>query len=141
MWIRRNAPPRVPPRVKIRGTIKSAGVVELVDSLDLGSNARACRFESCCPHQNKIGGQASYFILVWKTESNPSKCNTPVGCCLPPAGRRQHNNVIESCCLHQKQESPSGLSCFLMIGNGLEPISMQMPGGHLPAAGWTAATQ
>ena len=27
-----------------------AGVVELVDSLDLGSNARACRFESCRPH-------------------------------------------------------------------------------------------
>ena len=28
-----------------------AGVVELVDSLDLGSNAKACRFESCRPHQ------------------------------------------------------------------------------------------
>ncbi len=28
-----------------------ADVVELVDSLDLGSNARACRFESCHPHQ------------------------------------------------------------------------------------------
>ena len=27
-----------------------AGMVELVDSLDLGSNAKACRFESCCPH-------------------------------------------------------------------------------------------
>ena len=27
-----------------------AGVVELVDSLDLGSNAWACRFESCRPH-------------------------------------------------------------------------------------------
>ena len=27
-----------------------AGVVELVDSLDLGSNAKACRFESCRPH-------------------------------------------------------------------------------------------
>ena len=47
-WIRRNAPPRVPPRVKIE---EYADVVELVDSLDLGSNARACRFESCHPHQ------------------------------------------------------------------------------------------
>ena len=28
-----------------------ADVVELVDSLDLGSNAQACRFESCHPHQ------------------------------------------------------------------------------------------
>ena len=31
----------------------NADVVELVDSLDLGSNAQACRFESCHPHQNK----------------------------------------------------------------------------------------
>ena len=30
-----------------------ADVVELVDSLDLGSNARACRFESCHPHHNR----------------------------------------------------------------------------------------
>ena len=34
MWIRRNAPPRVPPRVKIEAY---ADVVELVDSLDLGA--------------------------------------------------------------------------------------------------------
>ena len=34
MWIRRNAPPRVPPRVKIE---EYADVVELVDSLDLGA--------------------------------------------------------------------------------------------------------
>ena len=51
MWIRRNAPPREPPRVKIE---EYADVVELVDSLDLGSNARACRFESCHPHQTNI---------------------------------------------------------------------------------------
>ena len=30
-----------------------AGMVELVDSGDLGSPARACRFESCCPHQQR----------------------------------------------------------------------------------------
>jgi len=29
---------------------------------------------------------------------------------------------------------------FLVEGMGLEPIQMQMPGGHLLAAGWTAAT-
>ena len=34
--IKRNAPPRVPPRVKIRGTTQYAGVVELADTLDLG---------------------------------------------------------------------------------------------------------
>ena len=32
-----------------------AGMVELVDSVDLGSTAHACRFESCCPHH--IGTQ------------------------------------------------------------------------------------
>ena len=36
-WIKRNAPPRVPPRVKIRGTKEYAGVVELADTYDLGS--------------------------------------------------------------------------------------------------------
>ena len=35
---------------------KYADVVELVDSLDLGSNAQACRFESCHPHQIFKGG-------------------------------------------------------------------------------------
>ena len=37
-WIRLNAPPRIPLRVKIRGTTKYADVVELVDSVDLGSS-------------------------------------------------------------------------------------------------------
>ena len=40
----------VPSPCKNRGT-KHAGMVELVDSVDLGSTANACRFESCCPHQ------------------------------------------------------------------------------------------
>ena len=52
-WIRQNAPPRIPLRVKIRGTKEYAGVVELVDSVDLGSSAKACRFESCRPHHLK----------------------------------------------------------------------------------------
>ena len=37
MWIKQNAPPRVPPRVKIRGAKEYAGMVELVDSVDLGA--------------------------------------------------------------------------------------------------------
>ena len=36
-WIRRYAPPRIPLRVKIRGTKEYAGMVELVDSGDLGT--------------------------------------------------------------------------------------------------------
>lgn len=39
MWIKRNAPPRIPPRVKIRGKSEYAGMAELADVLDLGSSA------------------------------------------------------------------------------------------------------
>ena len=40
-----------------------AGMVELVDSVDLGSTARACRFESCCPHQIKRRGISLSFLF------------------------------------------------------------------------------
>ena len=38
-------------------------MVELVDSVDLGSTANACRFESCCPHQKKRARQGSLFLV------------------------------------------------------------------------------
>ena len=38
-------------------------MVELVDSVDLGSTARACRFESCCPHQEKGDRKVSLFLV------------------------------------------------------------------------------
>ncbi len=38
-WIKRNAPPRLPRRVKIRGTTQYAGMMELADMQDLGSCA------------------------------------------------------------------------------------------------------
>ena len=31
--------------------LRHADMVELADTLDLGSSARACRFKSCYPHQ------------------------------------------------------------------------------------------
>ena len=36
-------------------------MVELVDSVDLGSTANACRFESCCPHQKREPARALFF--------------------------------------------------------------------------------
>ena len=36
MWIKHNAPPRIPLRVKMRGVTEYADVVEMVDSVDLG---------------------------------------------------------------------------------------------------------
>ena len=57
-----------------------AGMVELVDSVDLGSTARACRFESCCPHQiTKAPLLGCFCYLQGKRDSNPSKCRCPVG--------------------------------------------------------------
>ena len=38
-WIRLGAPPRIPLRVKIRGTKEYAGMMELADMQDLGSCA------------------------------------------------------------------------------------------------------
>ena len=38
-WIRLSAPPRIPLRVKERGTKEYAGMAELADVLDLGSSA------------------------------------------------------------------------------------------------------
>ena len=49
MWIKRNAPPRIPLRVKIRGTKEYAGVVELVDSVDLGSTAKSVQVRVLLP--------------------------------------------------------------------------------------------
>ena len=39
----------------------------------------------------------------------------------------------------QKADTPYGGIRFLLCGKGFEPFSMQMPGGHLPADGSTAA--
>ena len=47
-----------PPLTKIfrRGKMAPhAGVVELVDSVDLGSNGQPCKFKSCRPYQEKKG--------------------------------------------------------------------------------------
>ena len=53
-WIRQNAPPRIPLRVKIRGTKEYAGMVELVDSVDLGSTAKSVQVRVLLPAPRKI---------------------------------------------------------------------------------------
>ena len=37
LWVKQNAPPRIPLRVKMRGVTEYADVVEMVDSVDLGT--------------------------------------------------------------------------------------------------------
>ena len=41
-----------------------AGVVELADTLDLGSNGQPCKFKSCRPYQKEEEAKASSFFLV-----------------------------------------------------------------------------
>ena len=43
-----------------------AGVVELADTLDLGSNGQPCRFKSCRPYQKKT-------LIVIQSESFSTK--------------------------------------------------------------------
>ena len=55
-WIRQNAPPRIPLRVKIRGTKEYAGVVELVDSVDLGDVTLGKVFRFRCSRKTEYAG-------------------------------------------------------------------------------------
>ena len=82
-WIRLSAPPRIPHRVKNGGTKEYAGMVELVDSVDLGSTARACRFESCCPHQKTREAFAS-LVFCYGLGLEPIYIQVSGGHLLPP---------------------------------------------------------
>ena len=59
-----------------------ADVVELVDSLDLGSNARACRFESCHPHQEKRDPIGASLFLIRRLGLEPIKTQQSGGLLL-----------------------------------------------------------
>ena len=51
--------------IRVRRNITTyAGVAELADALDLGSNTPVCRFKSCRPYQNQIRGFGPR-ICIW----------------------------------------------------------------------------
>ncbi len=69
----------------------AAGMVEQVDTRDLkslGVKSVPVRFRLPAPKREHPKGCS----LFGAPESNPSKCNSPVDYCLPPAGRWQHIN-------------------------------------------------
>ena len=84
-------------------------MVELVDSVDLGSTARACRFESCCPHQITKAPQRGAFVICkedrtrthfyasvrWTLAATSSKTGGYVYFLSPLRGKKMQ---IESCC-------------------------------------------
>ena len=76
--VRVQVPPRPP--IFFSHVITYGRVVELVDSLDLGSNARACRFESCRPHQ--IKRQSTWVdcrFFLWISCRHPPSLRAPTG--------------------------------------------------------------
>ena len=82
MWVKRNAPPRIPLRVKIRGTKEYAGVVELADSLDLGAVTSVKVFLSRCHCEpDRLSGVAirslktgiACFYISWIKRSAPPR--------------------------------------------------------------------
>ena len=86
-------------------------MVELVDSVDLGSTANACRFESCCPHQKKRARQGSLFLVRQGLKPIQSAV-------LWTAGKRRLDGVYTI--VYSSPVARQG-SLFL-VRQGLEPI-------------------
>ena len=117
-------------------TIKYADVVELVDSLDLGSNAQACRFESCHPHQQEEGGTASLFLLVMGVRNRTYFNQTPRwGVAATSSKTGGFFNIIESCHPHHVGvnyaslaptffKSQSVLTALLLFGR--DPLTLSV---------------
>ena len=97
-------------------------MVELVDSVDLGSTARACRFESCCPHQKSPDpfGVGRFFArqqtrthlnasVRWTLAATSSKTGCYNNFSFP---LRERKMQIGACCpLSSKKKAPL-LGCF-----------------------------
>ncbi len=49
----------------LRKSLQNAGVVELADTLDLGSNGFPCKFKSCRPYQEKAEGIRPLLFLQY----------------------------------------------------------------------------
>ena len=94
----------------------------MVDSLDLGSNARACRFESCHPHQLIKGGICLPLLIDQKygTRTHPNATVRWTVAEIRLDGFysihfRKAEMAIESCHPHQGKKHPAG--CFFVWQN------------------------
>ena len=88
------------------------------------------------PAPIKRGHSASFFIGAGG-RLEPINCNSPVDCCLPPAGWRQlhtrrsrGHRVLSPASI---EYCSNGVSLFLVLAR-TRTYQMQMPGGHLLAA-------
>ena len=71
-------------------TNKDPGVAKFGIALEWGS--RGLEFESRHSDQKCRNGLCHPCIFSFEEEIRTFKCNSPVDCCLPPAGWRQHHN-------------------------------------------------
>ena len=93
----------------------------MVDSLDLGSNAQACRFESCHPHQKERPYGLSFFGA--NNRRTRTHLNAAVQWTVAELRLDGFHSIlfcyaekaIESCHLHQGKKHPAG--CFFVWQN------------------------
>ena len=99
------------PHDKIQN-ILSAGVVELVDSVDLGSSGIAVQVRVLSPAPKIMATRmgSHYFWFVHHTGLEPIKCPGPVDPGCSPAGRGALPDSIESC--HPKKDKSLRLVLF-----------------------------
>ena len=99
------------PHDKIQN-ILSAGVVELVDSVDLGSSGIAVQVRVLSPAPKIMATRmgSHYFWSAHHTGLEPIKCPGPVDPGCSPAGRGALLNSIESC--HPKKDKSLRLVLF-----------------------------
>ena len=105
-------------------------MVELVDSVDLGSTARACRFESCCPHQITKAPQRGAFVICkedrtrthfyasvrWTLAATSSKTGGYIYFLSPLRGKKMQ---IESCCPLFAKQNTSGF-CYPLLRSKIQ---------------------
>ena len=84
-----------PCRDRITKQMEYAGVVELADTLDLGSNGFPCRFKSCRPYQKKHA-TACFFSYIRLTASYIGYASDICFASDMPAGVRGEYNITET---------------------------------------------
>ena len=108
--MKRYAPPRVPPPCKNRGRFFFAGVVELVDSVDLGSSGIAVQVRVLSPAPKGSLTMRWGSLLVRKRDGTRTHVTVTFrwNVTAPSAHTGSNHNIIESCRLEARPPLPSG---------------------------------
>ena len=112
--MKRYAPPRVPPPCKNRGRFFFAGVVELVDSVDLGSSGFAVQVRVLSPAPKGSLTMRWGSLLVRKKDGTRTHITVTFrwNVTAPSAHTGSNHNIIESCRLEAILPPPCGGGAF-----------------------------